>query len=144
MTSAARVRFPEPELVHHTYTELVGEEIRLLCMRRHVSGKDLATVIGVSQVGVSRRMTGETPWDINELAAVAEAFGLPIAALLPPPSAAPVPAPRVRSRKAKLPHLDSNQEPAGQQVTGLRRGTTQNIRPTIVADEAPCPLPEAV
>ena len=122
MTTTApqpRVRFPE---VHRSYTygEQVGMEVRALCARRHVTGRQLAEVLGLSAVAVSRRLTGETAFNVDELAILAEAFGLPVSELLPPPP---------------LPHRDSNTEPAGYQVTGRGRGMTSELRaPSSVSD----------
>jgi hypothetical protein len=37
----------------------------------------------MSEVSVSRRLRGETPFDINELVAVAEFLGVPVTHFLP-------------------------------------------------------------
>src|SRR5438046_1645738 len=43
---------------------------------------DLQRVLGLSQTAVSKRLRGLTPWDINELAAVAEFFHMPLGDLI--------------------------------------------------------------
>lgn len=43
---------------------------------------DLQRVLGLSQTAVSKRLRGLTPWDINELAAVAEFFRMPLGELI--------------------------------------------------------------
>jgi transcriptional regulator with XRE-family HTH domain len=43
---------------------------------------DLQRVLGLSQTAVSKRLRGLTPWDINELSAVAEFFRMPLGELI--------------------------------------------------------------
>ena len=76
-----------------TMTELVAEEVRALMGRHRVSQATIAEVLGVSRQAVSKRLTGETPFDVNEVAKLGDYFGVQPSQLLP--------------------HLDSNQEPAG-------------------------------
>ena len=61
--------------------EAVAEEVRALMGRRRVSGTRLAKALGMSQSALSRRLNGEHPFDIDELFAVAEHFGVAITAL---------------------------------------------------------------
>lgn len=60
----------------------VAGEVRALLARRQISGKQLATHLGLSQFAVSRRLRGETPFSVDELAATAEWLGVPVASLL--------------------------------------------------------------
>jgi transcriptional regulator with XRE-family HTH domain len=62
--------------------ELVAAEIRAELARQRIPQSRLAAVLGISEVGVSRRMRGETPLDINELVKVGEFLGLDVSALL--------------------------------------------------------------
>jgi DNA-binding Xre family transcriptional regulator len=55
-----------------TITQRVNTEIRVLLARREMSKRDLAALIGMSQVAISRRMTGQIPWDLAELEMVAK------------------------------------------------------------------------
>lgn len=55
-----------------TMIQRVNTEIRVLLARREMSQRDLASLTGMSQVAVSRRMTGQIPWDLAELELVAE------------------------------------------------------------------------
>lgn len=48
---------------------------------------DLAAVLSMSQAAVSRRLSGETPLDVDELYAVASWLDLPITDLMPQPVA---------------------------------------------------------
>lgn len=60
----------------------VAGEIRALLARRQASGKQLASHLGMSQFAISRRLRGETPFSIDELAAAAEFLGVPMSDLV--------------------------------------------------------------
>jgi transcriptional regulator with XRE-family HTH domain len=60
----------------------VANEVRAAMSRRRMSQMQLAEALGRSQAFVSRRLTGEIAFDINELATIAEALDVPITALL--------------------------------------------------------------
>lgn len=68
--------------VSQTATVRVAAEIRSLMARYGVTQKDLQQVLGLSQTGVSKRLRGLTPWDINELWSVAEYFKISIDELI--------------------------------------------------------------
>lgn len=74
----ARVRTERP------LSEQVAEEIRVVMTRRRISGRHLASALGVSQTWVSSRLAGGTPIDLNDLQRIAGALNTPVAALLPP------------------------------------------------------------
>lgn len=61
----------------------MGPIIRAELARRGSTQADLSQQLGISPAGVSNRITGLTPWDINELDTVARYLDLPLAALLP-------------------------------------------------------------
>lgn len=63
-------------------TETVNENIRVEMTRRKVSAKDLASSLGLSYAALWRRMSGVVPWDLVELAAVAEHLNVDPRALL--------------------------------------------------------------
>lgn len=44
--------------------------------RHNVTQMQLRDVLGVSQTGISKRLRGLTPFDANEIAALAEHFGV--------------------------------------------------------------------
>lgn len=50
--------------------------------RHRVSQMKLAEVLGVAQTGVSKRLRGVIAFDVNELAVLAEFFGIEPAALV--------------------------------------------------------------
>jgi transcriptional regulator with XRE-family HTH domain len=51
--------------------EHVAEEIRVLLARRKMSGAELARRTGIKQSTMSRRMTGETAFDMDDIEAIA-------------------------------------------------------------------------
>lgn len=61
----------------------VASEVRANMARQRISGSELARRIGVSQPYLHRRISGEIPFDIDDLARVAEALNVTIADLLP-------------------------------------------------------------
>lgn len=75
-----------------TLSERVADAIRArLAYRRRrgttpSSGKELAAIIGLSQSGMSARLTGATPIDLNDLEKIAAALGVEIGELLPRPA----------------------------------------------------------
>jgi transcriptional regulator with XRE-family HTH domain len=66
--------------------ELVAAEVRALMGRgrghRRVSQAKLAADLHMAQASLSRRLTGEVPFDIDELAKIARYFGVPLGRLL--------------------------------------------------------------
>ncbi len=60
----------------------MAEEVRALMARRRLSGVALAALINRSQSYVSRRLTGEVPFDMDDLEAIAAALGVKAADLV--------------------------------------------------------------
>jgi predicted XRE-type DNA-binding protein len=77
--SAKRYHYPVPE---NLYTQAVANTIRAELARRSLTQADLANALGVTQPAVSRRMTGQVPFDVEELAKAAALLGLPVSALI--------------------------------------------------------------
>lgn len=63
--------------------ELVAEEIRVLLARRKMSASELARRMGVTQPYISRRLTGDTPLDVDDMATIARVLGVTVGDLLP-------------------------------------------------------------
>lgn len=63
--------------------ELVAEEVRALLARRRLNGAKLAAAIDRSEMYVSRRLRGETSFDLDDLEKIAEVLDVPVGALLP-------------------------------------------------------------
>jgi transcriptional regulator with XRE-family HTH domain len=61
----------------------VAEEIRVLLARRKMSANQLAQLTGIKQSNLSRRMTGETAFDLNDLELIADALGVAVTDLMP-------------------------------------------------------------
>jgi len=63
--------------------ERVAEEVRALLGRRKMSASELARQLSLTQKYVSRRLTGETAFDLDDLEKIAAIFGVDVADLLP-------------------------------------------------------------
>ena len=66
----------------------VAANVRAELARRHLTQRNLAERLEKSPNYVSRRMTGDVAWDIDELFAIADWLGVSASALLSPASAA--------------------------------------------------------
>lgn len=62
-------------------TATLAANIRAEMGRRKMSQSDLATAVGMSQPGISKRLGGTVPWTFPELIAVAQVFDVPLALL---------------------------------------------------------------
>ena len=65
-----------------TSAATVGHNVRAEMTRQSLTQADIATVLGVSQSGVSRRLLGAIAFDVTELTALARLFGVPASQLL--------------------------------------------------------------
>jgi transcriptional regulator with XRE-family HTH domain len=63
--------------------EHVAEEIRVLLARRKMSGAELARRTGIKQSTMSRRMTGETSFDMDDIEAIAAVLDIKVSDLFP-------------------------------------------------------------
>lgn len=71
----------------------VAAEVRAEMARQRISQSRVRLALGLSQSAMSRRITGELPFDVGELAALAELLGVPPARFFPASGHSP-PAPR--------------------------------------------------
>lgn len=76
---------PAPSGSAATLREGIAEEVRALLARRRMSGVQLAKRIGKSHTYVSRRLTGETAFDADDLEQIAHALDAQPTDLLPKP-----------------------------------------------------------
>ncbi|MEV6798508.1 helix-turn-helix transcriptional regulator [Micromonospora rifamycinica] len=60
--------------------------VRVEMARQRMSQTKLAELTGCTQAYISRRMTGETPFDVVDLEKVARALNVPVAAFFPAPA----------------------------------------------------------
>ncbi len=58
----------------------VAAEVRAHLARQRISGRRAAIMLGWTAPYLSRRLTGEIPFDVNDLVKVADLLGLPPAA----------------------------------------------------------------
>lgn len=61
---------------------LVAAEVRAELGRQRRSGSWLARELGVAQSAMSRRLTGELPFDVDELEAISAALDVPVTRFL--------------------------------------------------------------
>lgn len=61
----------------------VAEEVRVALARRRLSASELARRMGVTQRYISRRLTAEIAFDVDDLQRIARALGVAVADLLP-------------------------------------------------------------
>lgn len=62
--------------------KLVAAEVRAEMARQRMSQSRLAELLGVAQQTISRRIVGEVPFDVSELARVAELLNVPMTQFL--------------------------------------------------------------
>jgi len=61
-----------------TAHQKVAEEVRAQLARKRRSARSVALQLGWQQAYLARRVTGETPFTINDLAAIAGVLGVPV------------------------------------------------------------------
>lgn len=61
----------------------VAEEARALLARRRVSGRQIGKMLGWSPAYLSRRLTGQIPFSVADLEALARILRVPISAFFP-------------------------------------------------------------
>jgi len=66
-----------------TYSQRVAAEVRAEMARQRRTQTDIGAAIGWSQQFLSRRLTGEQPFGIDEIEALAAELGVPLAKLMP-------------------------------------------------------------
>lgn len=71
------------------FTQRVAEAVRAEAARKRVPQRSIAEALGTSQQSVSRRMSGETPFDVEEIHNLAESFGVSFASLIPDANTVP-------------------------------------------------------
>jgi transcriptional regulator with XRE-family HTH domain len=63
----------------------VAEEVRAQLARKRRSARSVALQLGWGQTYLARRVTGETPFTINDLAAIAGVLGIPVTSFFEAP-----------------------------------------------------------
>jgi transcriptional regulator with XRE-family HTH domain len=62
---------------------IVADNVRAEAARARFTQGRIAELLGVSQQAVSDRMKGRTPFTVDELALLADEFGVPLTRFLP-------------------------------------------------------------
>lgn len=62
--------------------EVVAGEVRAALARRRISGRQAARDLGWKPAYIWRRLDGRTPFDVNDLAALAQLLQVPASSLL--------------------------------------------------------------
>ena len=105
-----------PTKSHEARNE-VASSVNAFIARAGVSKSAVSREIGMAQSTFSRRSNGIEPFDVDELGALADYFGVDLIELISgditkiAPNAKKAPTPKSEGRS--LPRLDSNQQPAG-------------------------------
>lgn len=114
--------------------EGVAEEVRALLARKRLSGAKLAQTIGRSEMYVSRRLRGETAFDLDDLERIAAALGAPIGALLPRSVLSEIGVtvlePQVTKRVTRTTQTRTAHRPNGRPVAGVAPGNRRTTRTT--------------
>ena len=66
-----------------SHSEIVAAEVRAVMARKRIRQSALVGPLGISQAGVSRRLSGAVEFTVTELDAVARVLEVPLASLLP-------------------------------------------------------------
>jgi transcriptional regulator with XRE-family HTH domain len=64
------------------YNELVAAEVRAEMARRRITQEALAAHLHTTQRGISRRLTGEVAFNLDELSRIAEFLDVPVTRLV--------------------------------------------------------------
>jgi transcriptional regulator with XRE-family HTH domain len=70
-----------------TLSSDVASEVRAHLARHRLSGRRAALALGWTQPYMSRRLTGEIPFDVADLEAIADLLGIPVVAFFQAPPA---------------------------------------------------------
>lgn len=65
-----------------TTAAIVGANIRAELARKRISQRQLADLLGMSGTGVSKRLSGITPIDVDELQQIAQFLDVPVSMLM--------------------------------------------------------------
>jgi len=69
--------------VSEAITASVAAEVRAELARQQIPQREVGAALGMSQAAAWRRLKGEVPFDVAELAAVATLLGVPLSQFLP-------------------------------------------------------------
>lgn len=108
----------------------VAEEVRVALARRRLSASELARRMGVTQRYISRRLTAEIAFDVDDLQHVASALGVAVTDLLPADA---------RQPRTGLRTVDGVTYGTGQVKVRYQRGPRRSTRHTRTAPDTKAP-----
>jgi transcriptional regulator with XRE-family HTH domain len=116
-------------------SERVAEEIRVVMLRRRITGAQLAARLNVSPAWVSYRLSGKQAIDLNDLDSIARILDVSVQALLPngpgPNSPNNSGVPREAIHRTTLPrHAIDVRSHGGSVATSIRRPQRRNAHTT--------------
>lgn len=65
------------------YSEATARNLRAECARQRISGRELARRLGENYMWSQRRLAGEQPITVDDVARIAVVLGVPVAELMP-------------------------------------------------------------
>lgn len=71
--------------MNNRVSAIVAGEVRAYLARRRLSARQAAIKLGWTAPYLSRRLTGEVPFDVADLAAIAELLEVPVTVFFEPP-----------------------------------------------------------
>lgn len=70
-------------MTNHPTAEAVASEVRAALARHKKTAGDLATALGTTPHTAGRRLRGDIPFDVIEIAKIADWLGVPTSDLMP-------------------------------------------------------------
>lgn len=64
-----------PLISHLEFEKAVAANVRARAAARQIPQSQLAEILGLGQAAISRRMRGESPWQLRELSQIAPVLG---------------------------------------------------------------------
>lgn len=102
-------------------SDQVAEEVRALCARRRITGRELARRLGRSHSWVNYRLTGRQEIGLNDLELFATALGVDAAALIPRQSAGETTVRTFQSSERPRGNRPQGRPKTGSDIAGVRR-----------------------
>ena len=78
----------EPQADSSAVHLLVAAEVRAHLARQRISGRQAAFALGWKQPYIARRLSGDIPFDVTDLAKIADLLGVPVTSFFGTPATA--------------------------------------------------------
>lgn len=92
-----------------TTRHIVADNLRAEIARKRLSGRQVANSLGLGQMYIARRLSGDVELSASDIIAFSDLLGIDPGVLFEGTKNAPTP----KGGGKQLPELDSNQQPAG-------------------------------